>query len=167
MLVKRPQTFNYLAFFALLLLSFGLLTGARAQADATDIRSCENLEVTSFEAINVAYPDGGVVLSDEPLMAGRSEISGVSQALGSKRFVSVVTFYPNAYPDSTFVAPGEGLDTPDGGFFVIHDGFGTGKLNGARIFLSAKVVEGVDDLPCEAVGPVVKLEGVILHQAIP
>lgn len=124
------------------------------------------LEVSKFVAIDVACADGNIVLSDQPLIAGRSELV-VFQGAGDPYFIVVASFFPTAYPEATFFVPGEGLDTPDGGFFVTHQGFGTGDLMGAKIFLVATPAEELDDLPCEPVGPVAKLEGVILHQATP
>ncbi|MEM7129459.1 MAG: hypothetical protein AAF702_24210 [Chloroflexota bacterium] len=118
---------------------------------------------TEFEAIDVACADGNILLSEEPLLAGRSQVE-VNQEVGEEYFQVNALYSPTAYPDSTWVLPGEGFATPDGSFIVIHRGHGTGRLEGARMLFTASPAEDVpDDLPCEPVGPLVKLEGIVIH----
>lgn len=145
----------------LLLMSFTLLLTMMLSSVLA-----QEIMVTPFEAIDVTCPEGGIVLSDNPMVAGRGEVV-VYQGAGDPYFLVVSTWHPTAYPDSTFVVPGEGLDTPDGGFFVVHSGFGTGDLMGARIFYVVEPAVDMDDLPCEPVGPVVRIEGVIQHPMTP
>ncbi len=114
-----------------------------------------------FEAIDVACPDGNIVLSESPLLAGRSELE-VAQTAGEPYFTVNVTFRPTAYPGATWAAPGQGFDTADGKFILFHSGGGTGNLEGSRIIMIATPAEDVDKLPCEPVGPVARLQGVIL-----
>ncbi|NJN84858.1 MAG: hypothetical protein HC802_22940 [Caldilineaceae bacterium] len=114
-----------------------------------------------FEAIDVACADGNVVLSDSPFMAGASEVE-VSVEEGEPIFSVHAVFHPDAYPDSSWILPGEGVDTADGGFIVYHSGDGTGAFKGSRIVLVVTPANEVGDLPCEPVGPVVSLDGVIL-----
>ncbi|MEM7129463.1 MAG: hypothetical protein AAF702_24230, partial [Chloroflexota bacterium] len=85
---------------------------------------------------------------------------------GEMHFSVNATFFPTAFPDAHWVVPGEGFDMPDGGFVVMHRGDGVGALEGSRIVLTATPAEGIDELPCEPVGPVVKLEGVILSEMV-
>jgi len=115
---------------------------------------------THFVAIDVPCPGGNVVLSDEPLIAGPSTVQVTF--LDEKKFVVDAVYSPTAYPGSTWVAPGKGHVTPTG-FIVHHSGSGTGVFEGAKIVFKVEPVAGPVDLPCEPVGPVVTLEGVIVQ----
>jgi hypothetical protein len=122
------------------------------------------ITATEFTDLDVACPDGNVVISHEPMSAGRSEVE-VIQGPDEPYFSVNVTQYPDAFPGASWVAPGQGVATPDGGFFVIHQGYGTGDFEGDRIFYAVSPVEGLADLPCAPDGPVVKSKGVIIRQA--
>lgn len=122
---------------------------------------------TRFEAIDVACGtfdgDGdlnfaGVTLSDEPRIAGRSEVE--ITFVGQQVLVDA-TFFPDAF-DGTWIAPGHSTDTPAP---AVHKGYGTGELAGQKIMLTARVIDAaeVDTLPCTPVGPVVKLAGTIFE----
>ena len=138
-------------------------TGMRYQAEGYDVSPPSTVEgVTRFEAIDVACPNGGVVLSDEPMMAGRSKVEAIQEP-DEINFLVKSTVFPDAYPEATWVAPGEGVDLSDGGFVVLHRGQGTGDFDDATIEFFATLVEEEIDLPCEPVGPVVKLEGIIVQ----
>lgn len=119
---------------------------------------------TEFTDLDVSCPDGNVVISEEPLDAGRSEVE-VTPGPEEPYFSVKVTQYPDAYPNATWVLPGQGVNTQDGGFIVIHQGSGTGDFEGDRMFYIVSPVEGLPDLPCEPNGPVVRSMGVIIQQA--
>lgn len=120
-----------------------------------------------FEAVDVACADGNIVISDSPFIAGTSAVElDQDFAADAKDFAAVATFMPAAYPDSTWVAPGWGVDSPDGNFFVYHSGEGTGVFADSRIVFHVTQAEAMDDLPCEPVGPVAKLEGVIMSDTL-
>ena len=55
----------------------------------------------AFEAIDVTCPDGNIVLSASPLMAGSSELE-VTQEAGDPYFSIDVTMHPAAYPGATW-----------------------------------------------------------------
>lgn len=112
-----------------------------------------------FEAVSIACPDGEVNLSNEPLFEGPG-ITDVTVTEAEEIFVDTVTF-PTRFPGSSWISPGQGRVTPTG-FSVTHFGYGTGDFSGAQI---AYVVSPLDEpvgLPCDPVGPTVKLEGVIV-----
>ena len=94
-------------------------------ADAAD-----GATVIEFEAIDVACAEGGVVLSNEPLIAGRSVAEAIEEP-DEINFLVESTFFPDSYPDASRVAPGEGVDLSDGGLVVLHRGHGTGDFEGA------------------------------------
>ncbi|MEZ4861158.1 MAG: hypothetical protein R3C14_07625 [Caldilineaceae bacterium] len=118
--------------------------------------------VVDFEAIAPTCADGTVVLSDSSFHAGSTEIVEIVQEEGERYFTITAVSSPVAYPDSTLVEPGEGVDTVDGGFFVIHHGSGTGSLAGTEEIYTATPPEDGTDLPCEPVGPVAKLQGIMI-----
>jgi hypothetical protein len=134
-------------------LVLGILVAAPLQAAGEGV-------ATHFTAIDVACPGGNIVLSDEPLIAGPSTV--VVTFLDDKKFLVDAVYSPTAYPGSSWIAPGKGHETPTG-FIVHHSGTGTGAFEGAKIVFKVEPVAGPVDLPCEPVGPVVTLEGVIIH----
>ena len=117
--------------------------------------------VTQFEAVSVACPQGEVLVTDEPLplFKGTAIVNATITDKG-EIFVDAVNF-PTAYPGSSWIAPGQGRFTPTG-FFVNHHGYGTGDLEGGKIQYRAIPLDEPVELPCEPVGPVVKLTGVII-----
>ncbi|MEZ4866589.1 MAG: hypothetical protein R3C14_35045 [Caldilineaceae bacterium] len=114
-----------------------------------------------FTAIDIACADGNIILSEEPMLAGTSKVAAI-QRPDDQYFLVNATFLPTAYPESTWVTPGEGVDKPDGSFLVTHRAYGTGQLADHRMLFTVEPTV-VDDLPCEPVGPVVKLDGVIIQ----
>jgi hypothetical protein len=122
------------------------------------------ITATEFTDLDIACPDGNVVISSEPMSAGRSEVA-VTQGPAEPYFSVIVTQYPDVFPGATWVAPGQGVATAGGGFFVIHQGHGTGDLEGGSIFYTVSPAEGLADLPCKPDGPVVKSEGIIIRPA--
>ncbi len=122
------------------------------------------ITATEFTDLDIACPDGNVVISHEPMSAGRSEVE-VTQGPHEPYFSVNLTQYPDAFQGASWVAPGQGVSTAGGGFFVIHQGYGTGDLEGSSIFYAVSPAEGLADLPCEPNGPVVKSEGVIIRPA--
>ena len=113
-----------------------------------------------FEAIDFACDGGNIILSEEPLIAGESIVT-VTNVIKKTFFVDA-TFFPTAFPGSTWVLPGRGQELPNDDFVVHHQGVGTGELEGGKIKLK---VTPVDDAPppgCNLVGPVVLLDGVII-----
>ncbi len=101
------------------------------------------------------------MLSDEPMLAGRSEVEAI-QDPEEITFAVNSMMYPDAYPNATWNAPGEGVDLSDGGFVVLHRGEGTGDFEGSTIQFFVTPMDEEIDLPCEPVGPVAKLEGTIV-----
>lgn len=121
------------------------------------------ISVTEFLAFDVACADGNTILSEEPLMAGRSEVE-IIQDVGETTFQVNATFMPSAYPDSSWVSPGQGMAMSDGSFLVIHGGEGTGQFEDSRMIFTARPTDEVQgELPCEPIGPLVRLEGVIVQ----
>ena len=137
-------------------------TGISYQAEGYDVNApTAESGIVEFEAIDVACAEGGVVLSDEPMLAGRSEVEAI-QDPEEITFAVNSMMYPDAYPNATWNAPGEGVDLSDGGFVVLHRGEGTGDFEGSTIQFFVTPMEEEIDLPCEPVGPVAKLEGTIV-----
>lgn len=120
---------------------------------------------THFKAVDVACEtfegDGdlsfkGVVLSEDERIGGTSfvEISFVG-----KRILVDYTLIPEAF-DGTWIAPGHSTDTPAP---VAHKGSGTDVFEGQKIIFQARIIDEFEGLPCEPVGPVVELTGIIIE----
>ncbi len=124
--------------------------------------------VTAFEAIDVACEvvegDGdvnfaGLLLSDDERIAGESLIEVTFKDNG--QVLVEATYSPEAV-DGTWVAPGQGQETPNG-LVVRHHGYGTGDLAGARIVFTVPEFVDLADPPCTPVGPVARLTGIIIE----
>ena len=112
-----------------------------------------------FTAIDFACAGGNIVVSTEPLVNGTSLV--IPTFIDEKKFLVNATFFPTAFPGSTWVLPGEGRVLPDG-FVVHHLGVGTGELEGGMIKLKVQPVDVEPPPGCTLVGPVVELDGVII-----
>jgi hypothetical protein len=116
-------------------------------------------EAIQFEAIDFACAGGNIIVSLEPLVAGMSIVE--VEFIDARKFLVDATFFPTAFPGSTWVLPGRGHILPDG-FVVHHRGVGTGELEGGRIRLKVVPVDVEPPPGCVLVGPVVLLDGVII-----
>jgi hypothetical protein len=112
-----------------------------------------------FEAIDFACASGHIVMSVEPLVAGTSLVEVT--AIDEKKFLVNATFFPTAFPESTWEVPGRGHFLPNG-FVVHHRGVGTGELEGGMITFKVTPVDVAPPPGCDLDGPVVLLDGVIV-----
>jgi hypothetical protein len=112
-----------------------------------------------FTAIDFACAGGNIVVSTEPLVNGTSLTTATF--IDEKKFLVNATFFPTAFPGSTWVLPGQGRLLPHG-FVVHHLGIGTGDLAGGMIKLKVQPVDAAPPPGCTLVGPVVELDGVII-----
>ena len=112
-----------------------------------------------FTAIDFACAGGNIVVSTEPLVNGMSLV--IVTPIDEKKFLVNATFFPTAFPGSTWVAPGQGRELPHG-FVVHHLGVGTGDLEGGMIKFKVQPVDAPLPPGCTLVGPVVELDGVII-----
>lgn len=127
----------------------------------SDKLDAPQVSAIEFVDYDVSCPDGNVVISDEPIGTGRSEVDVLPDP--DHNYLTVnVTVFPDAYPDATWVAPGHGVGTADGGFLIIHKGHGTGKFQDGKALWFVTPADDLEDLPCEPDGPVVKSEGVYI-----
>ena len=113
-----------------------------------------NGAATHFEAIDVACATfegngelnfAGIVLSDDPRIAGTSEIE--ITFVDQQVFVNA-TFFPAAF-DGAWIVPGHSTDTP--GAPVVHHGYGVGELAGQTIVFRAAPQPDLvlDNPPCD------------------
>jgi hypothetical protein len=127
----------------------------------SDLLDAPQVSAREFVDYDISCPDGNVIISDEPLSIGRSEVEVIPDP--DHNYLTVnVTVFPDAYPESTWIVPGHGVGTSDGGFLVIHRGSGTGELQNGKALYIATPADDLEDLPCEPDGPVVKSEGVYI-----
>lgn len=139
--------------------------GVRQAVESVTDADTQPVSGIAFEAIDVACRDGNIVLSDSPYLAGTSTVD-ITQADDAQDFDVLAIFSPEAYPDSSWVVPGRGIETPDGIAEVYHRGEGTGDFAGSRIAFFVTTDVDPASLPCDPVGPVVKLEGAIISDSL-
>jgi hypothetical protein len=86
--------------------------------------------------------------------------------LDERHFFVESEMYPDAFPGSAWVVPGNGILLGRDSFIVQHKGFGTGDLAGGEIRFTVRPILDLDTiiLPCEPAGdrPVVELKGQIV-----
>lgn len=142
-----------------------------AQFTAIDT-SCELVSegTTTVDAEGVTHVEGeiykGIVISDNPLMAGTSYIvvdSVIKPDSNIIRLWVTAFFYPDAV-QGTWIAPGQGQVSPEA-LLVRHSGRGTRDLRKALIKFHVRFAD-VDpaSLPCEPVIPPAALKGVIIDK---